>query len=128
MRTPLFLHGAKPQTPLSLCIPATLSPAGTGQNMFGLNWGNGFITNQDIITSRGLSDPNDFFQNLIRKPYVNNVSGPGTPACNPDCSHTSALATHSFTHSLTLCCSAIEGCSQLALASWPVLYSGLYCG
>lgn len=47
---------------------------GTGQNMFGLNWGNGFITNQDIISSRGLSDPNAFFQDLLRKPYVNNVS------------------------------------------------------
>jgi hypothetical protein len=41
--------------------------------MFGLNWGNGFITNQDIITSRGLSDPKDFFQDLLRKPYVGNV-------------------------------------------------------
>lgn len=48
--------------------------AGTGQNMFGLNWGNGFITNQAIIASRGLSDPNSFFQDLIRKPYLNSVS------------------------------------------------------
>lgn len=42
--------------------------------MFGLNWGNGFITNQDIINSRGLSDPNVFFQDLLTKPYANNVS------------------------------------------------------
>lgn len=42
--------------------------------MFGLNWGNGFITNQDIINSRGLSDPNAFFQDLLTKPYSNNVS------------------------------------------------------
>lgn len=47
---------------------------GTGQNMYGLNWGNGFVTNLDIINSRGLSDPNDFFQDLLTKPYVNSVS------------------------------------------------------
>jgi hypothetical protein len=66
--------------------------AGTGQNMFGLNWGNGFITNQDIIGSRGLSDPNDFFQDMLRKPYVSSVSPfaapdqrimvPSGPACS----------------------------------------------
>ncbi|KAF8055094.1 SYT1 [Scenedesmus sp. PABB004] len=43
---------------------------GTGQNMFGLNWGNGFITNMDIINGRGLSDPNPFFAALVRKPYA----------------------------------------------------------
>ncbi|WIA19208.1 hypothetical protein OEZ86_005581 [Tetradesmus obliquus] len=54
-----------------------LSPAkvlfmfeGTGQNMFGLNWGNGFITDYNIINSRGLSDPNPFFATLVRKPYA----------------------------------------------------------
>lgn len=46
---------------------------GTGQNMFGLNWGNGFITDQNIITSRGMSDPNDFFQDLLTKPYLDEV-------------------------------------------------------
>lgn len=57
-----------------LCANVLLAlPAGTGQNMFGLNWGNGFISNQDIINSRGLSDPNDFFQDVLRKPYVNSV-------------------------------------------------------
>ncbi|KAF6263154.1 glycoside hydrolase superfamily [Scenedesmus sp. NREL 46B-D3] len=43
---------------------------GTGQNMFGLNWGNGFITDVDVINSRGLSNPNKFFQSLLKKPYA----------------------------------------------------------
>jgi hypothetical protein len=42
--------------------------------MFGLNWGNGFITDRDIISSRGLSNPNAFFQRLLKKPYVKKVS------------------------------------------------------
>jgi hypothetical protein len=50
------------------------NPAGTGQNMFGLNWGNGFITDEDIISSRGLSNPNKFFQRLVKKPYAKKVS------------------------------------------------------
>ncbi|GBF93230.1 glycoside hydrolase [Raphidocelis subcapitata] len=43
---------------------------GTGQNGYGLNWGNGFITDSQIIQSRGLSDPNPFFKTLLTKPYV----------------------------------------------------------
>jgi aryl-phospho-beta-D-glucosidase BglC (GH1 family) len=43
---------------------------GTGQNMFGLNWGNGFITDKRAIESRGLSDANPFFRALVAKPYV----------------------------------------------------------
>jgi hypothetical protein len=43
--------------------------------MFGLNWGNGFITDYNIINSRGLSDPNPFFSQLVRKPYVAQVRG-----------------------------------------------------
>lgn len=43
---------------------------GTGQNGYGLNWGNGFITDQEIIRSRGLSDAAPFFRELLTKPYV----------------------------------------------------------
>jgi len=43
---------------------------GTGQNNFGLNWGNGFVTDLDVIQSRGLSNPNAFFKYLVKKPYV----------------------------------------------------------
>lgn len=47
---------------------------GTAQNNFGLNWGNGFITDYNIIQMYGLSDPNYFFQQLLQKPYANRVS------------------------------------------------------
>jgi hypothetical protein len=43
---------------------------GTGQNGFGLNWGNGFVTDPNVIQSRGLSNPTAFFKYLVRKPYV----------------------------------------------------------
>lgn len=47
---------------------------GTGQTAFpGLNWGDGFITNNTLIQQYGLSDPNPFFQTLLTKPYLNNV-------------------------------------------------------
>jgi hypothetical protein len=58
--------------PLELLL-ICIAPAGTGQNMFGLNWGNGFITDYNIINGRGLSDPNPFFSQLVRKPYVGQV-------------------------------------------------------
>eukprot|EP00877_Chromochloris_zofingiensis_P000949 jgi/Chrzof1/10855/Cz05g14190.t1 len=46
---------------------------GAGQTNFGLNWGNGFITDSSLISRYGLSDPNAFFQDLLSKPYVNRV-------------------------------------------------------
>jgi hypothetical protein len=46
---------------------------GTGQNMMGLSWGNGFVTDRNVIQSRGLSDANEFFQRLVTKPYVRKV-------------------------------------------------------
>jgi aryl-phospho-beta-D-glucosidase BglC (GH1 family) len=49
---------------------------GTGQNNFGLNWGNGFVTDPQVIQSRGLSNPTEFFKYLVNKPYVKyGVSG-----------------------------------------------------
>jgi hypothetical protein len=42
--------------------------------MFGLNWGNGFVTDRELIDGRRLSDANPFFQELVRKPYVDKVS------------------------------------------------------
>jgi aryl-phospho-beta-D-glucosidase BglC (GH1 family) len=48
---------------------------GTGQNMMGLSWGNGFVTDQSIIQSRGLSDANGFFQRLVTRPYAKQVGG-----------------------------------------------------
>jgi hypothetical protein len=46
---------------------------GTGQNILGLSWGNGFVTDINVINSRGLSDPNPFFQRLLSRPYVDKV-------------------------------------------------------
>lgn len=60
------------QTPELHSLPLR-PPPGTGQNGFGLNWGNGFITDLDIIRNRGLSDANPFFRELLKKPYVNKV-------------------------------------------------------
>jgi hypothetical protein len=50
---------------------------GTGQNGFGLNWGNGFVTDLNVIQSRGLSNPNEFFKYLVNKQY----SKYGVSAC-----------------------------------------------
>jgi aryl-phospho-beta-D-glucosidase BglC (GH1 family) len=46
---------------------------GTGQAGYNLNWGDGFVTDKSIIKSTGIDDPNRFFQNLVSKPYKNNV-------------------------------------------------------
>jgi hypothetical protein len=54
---------------------------GTGQNMWGLSWGNGFITDMEIINGAGISDANPFFQQLAGKPYVDRVVI--TPHCYP---------------------------------------------
>jgi hypothetical protein len=35
--------------------------------------GNGFITDTNIIKKYGLSDANDFFRQLVSKPYVRKV-------------------------------------------------------
>lgn len=54
---------------------------GTGQNMFGLNWGNGFVVDMRIIRERGISDPNPFFKQLLTRPY--NTSAVMTPHIYP---------------------------------------------
>ena len=41
--------------------------------MIGLNWGNGFVTDPQLISSRGLSNPTNFFNQLVRKPYAKKV-------------------------------------------------------
>lgn len=35
--------------------------------------GNGYATDANLIASRGISDPNPFFQTLLTKPYLGNV-------------------------------------------------------
>ena len=46
---------------------------GTGQERIGANWGDGFVTNPNLIAQYGLSDPNPFFQALLHKPYLNQI-------------------------------------------------------
>lgn len=46
---------------------------GAGQVGFVTAWGDGFVTNGDIINANGLSDPRPFFQRLLAKPYVGRV-------------------------------------------------------
>ena len=46
---------------------------GGGQTGFDTCWGNGFVTDYNLINQYGLSDPNPFFQTLLTKPYRNKV-------------------------------------------------------
>jgi hypothetical protein len=42
--------------------------------MIGLNWGNGFVTDKDLINSRGLSNPISFFEQAVTRPWAKKVS------------------------------------------------------
>ena len=46
---------------------------GGGQSSFVTAWGDGFVTNPDIISANGLSDPRPFFETLSTKPYLDRV-------------------------------------------------------
>lgn len=46
---------------------------GTGQTGYKLSWGNGFVVNGTLIQQYGLSDPRPFFNDLLKKKYLNNV-------------------------------------------------------
>lgn len=46
---------------------------GCGQLGVAMCWGDGFITDHNIIAQTGISDPNPFFQTLLGKPYLDNV-------------------------------------------------------
>ena len=37
------------------------------------NWGDGFITDASALLNTGMSDPNPFFQELVKAPYVDQV-------------------------------------------------------
>lgn len=43
------------------------------QNLGTLNWGDGLITDAATISNKKLSDPNPFFQQLLKKPYRRQV-------------------------------------------------------
>ena len=42
---------------------------GAAQGGIGANWGDGFATDPALIRATGISDPNPFFKQLIRKSY-----------------------------------------------------------
>lgn len=46
---------------------------GTGQTGYKLSWGNGFVVNSTLIKEYKLSDPRPFFNELLKKPYLNRV-------------------------------------------------------
>jgi hypothetical protein len=46
--------------------------------MIGLNWGNGFVTDKDLISSRGLSNPISFFEQAVTRPWAKRVSSTST--------------------------------------------------
>jgi hypothetical protein len=52
---------------------------GAGQAGYGINWGNGFVTDATLIAQYGLSDPNPFFTALLAKPYRSKVGGASVP-------------------------------------------------
>ncbi|EIE18857.1 hypothetical protein COCSUDRAFT_59785 [Coccomyxa subellipsoidea C-169] len=46
---------------------------GAGQGNLGKNWGDGTAVDPNVISSRGLSDPNPFFSSLLQKPYLSQI-------------------------------------------------------
>jgi len=46
---------------------------GTGQVGYNLNWGDGFVTDKNIIAKYDIDDASEFFQRLSTKPYRNNL-------------------------------------------------------
>lgn len=46
---------------------------GTAQHPIQMCWGDGFVTDGAVLAQHGLSDPRPFFDELLQKPYLNNV-------------------------------------------------------
>ena len=47
---------------------------GTGQQKLGnINWGDGFLTDENVIKQTGITDPNPFFKQLLSQPYRRQV-------------------------------------------------------
>ncbi|KAI8468681.1 MAG: glycoside hydrolase superfamily [Monoraphidium minutum] len=61
------IHAASPGDALFLV-------SGTDQSDYGLNWGNGFVSDPQIIADYGLGDPNPFLRQLVARPYANLVA------------------------------------------------------
>lgn len=89
---------------------------GLGQQNYGtLNWGDGLITDPAVIANKKLSDPNLFFQQLLKKPYrrqvivgvhvyppsISKVKGASTPAGSGLMLHAVAAFTGDEFHDLS---------------------------
>lgn len=71
---PLYLAVMDAVTKVPNAAQTLFFVEGTGQNGFpGLNWGDGFVTDAQLVSRYGISDPNPFFQTLLTKPYLNQV-------------------------------------------------------
>lgn len=46
---------------------------GTGQTGYNLNWGDGFITDKNVIKQYGINDASPFFEAILTKPYLKNI-------------------------------------------------------
>jgi aryl-phospho-beta-D-glucosidase BglC (GH1 family) len=46
---------------------------GTAQANYNLNWGDGYVTDREIIKKHDIDDPNNFFQQLVTKPYKTKI-------------------------------------------------------
>ena len=55
------------------CAGVLFLVEGAGQGALGKNWGDGIATDSQVISSRGLSDPNAFFTALLQKAYLSQV-------------------------------------------------------
>ena len=59
--------------------PLQISPTtlffieGMAQSPIQMCWGDGFVTDAGLIAQYGLSDPRPFFDDLLQRPYLNNV-------------------------------------------------------
>ena len=82
---------------------------GCGQLGVAMCWGDGFITDHEIIARTGISDPNPFFQTLLGKPYLDNViisphyyppSVSGSKGQNTRCEMSSKSHGHSKVHAM----------------------------
>jgi hypothetical protein len=67
------------------CAAFLYAIEGLGQGSLGTNWGDGLATNRQVLQFSGASDPNPFFQALLKAPYrfVSRVRTSATTAIPP---------------------------------------------
>lgn len=68
----------------------------------GVNWGDGYITDYDVIRNKGLTDPNPFFNALMGKDYLKNVAL--TPHMYPPTITKNTNVSSVSAHNASYCC------------------------